>query len=132
MAVVGESVRRSDGRAKVTGEAQYAADLTLPGMLHVRLVLSPYAHARVVGVDRIDRERVTPAQQALPHHLDVLAHQFGVEDAVQGRGVGPAHHLVLPLGVGGVFERTHSRLGMGTAASQLMTGGGQVTQAELA
>lgn len=49
---IGARLKRPDGRPKVAGEARYAADLSLPGMLHVRLLLSPYAHARIVGVER--------------------------------------------------------------------------------
>ena len=33
---IGARLRRPDGPPKVTGEAQYAADLSLPGMLYVR------------------------------------------------------------------------------------------------
>ena len=39
--VVGESVVRNDGVGFVTGRAQYSADLTFPGMLHLRMVRSP-------------------------------------------------------------------------------------------
>lgn len=50
-AQVGHSTARIDGQDKVTGVAQYAADLHLPGMLHARLVVSPYAHARIKNID---------------------------------------------------------------------------------
>src|SRR4051794_17506212 len=49
---IGARLTRPDGPPKVSGEARYAADLSLLGMLHVRLLLSPYAHARIVGVER--------------------------------------------------------------------------------
>jgi len=48
---IGQSVRRVDGGEKVTGLTRYAADLALPGMVHVRLVLSPYAHAHITRID---------------------------------------------------------------------------------
>jgi CO/xanthine dehydrogenase Mo-binding subunit len=35
----------------VTGTSRYAADAELPGMLHARILRSPYAHARVLSVD---------------------------------------------------------------------------------
>jgi CO/xanthine dehydrogenase Mo-binding subunit len=50
-AVVGRSLPRVDGAEKVTGQARYAGDLRLPGLLHARLVLSPYANARIVGIE---------------------------------------------------------------------------------
>jgi CO/xanthine dehydrogenase Mo-binding subunit len=49
---IGTSWPRLDSREKVVGSTRYAADIPvpLPGLLHARLVLSPYAHARI---DRI-------------------------------------------------------------------------------
>src|ERR1051326_5721940 len=49
--LVGTSLPRLDGPDKVTGRARYAGDQLLPGMLYARLVLSPYAHARIVSID---------------------------------------------------------------------------------
>lgn len=40
---IGRSVRRKEGRAKVTGQARYVDDLSLPGMLHGVTVRSPIA-----------------------------------------------------------------------------------------
>ncbi|MBM4409594.1 MAG: hypothetical protein FJ038_13595 [Chloroflexi bacterium] len=52
--VIGVSRPRIDSREKVTGATEYAADLIVParGLLHARLVLSPYAHARIRSIDR--------------------------------------------------------------------------------
>ncbi|MGI9059329.1 MAG: hypothetical protein ACR2H5_12185 [Ktedonobacteraceae bacterium] len=49
--LVGTSLLRLDGPDKVTGRARYAGDQLLPGMLFARLVLSPFAHARIVNID---------------------------------------------------------------------------------
>ena len=43
--------RRVDGAAKVRGEPVYTADLAHPGMLYARVLRSPHAHARIVGID---------------------------------------------------------------------------------
>ena len=51
LSVVGESVARIDGQAKVMGKPIYAGDITLPGMLYGKVVRSPHAHALVEGVD---------------------------------------------------------------------------------
>ncbi len=48
---VGKSTRRQDGYDKLTGQTRYAGDITAPGLLHARLVLSPYGHARIVNID---------------------------------------------------------------------------------
>jgi CO/xanthine dehydrogenase Mo-binding subunit len=48
---VGKATRRQDGADKVLGRTRYAGDLPLVGLLHARLVHSPYAHARIVNID---------------------------------------------------------------------------------
>jgi CO/xanthine dehydrogenase Mo-binding subunit len=63
--VVGHNVERVDGLEKVTGAAQYVADIRLPGMLEGRILRSPYPHARVVRVD-------TSRAAALPGVLAVV------------------------------------------------------------
>jgi len=48
---VGKRTRRQDGYDKVIGRTRFAGDLSPVGLLHARLVLSPYAHARIVSID---------------------------------------------------------------------------------
>ncbi len=49
--VIGKRAPRVDAREKVTGEAKYAADFSLPDMLWCKLLRSPYPHARVLNID---------------------------------------------------------------------------------
>jgi xanthine dehydrogenase molybdenum-binding subunit len=49
--VVGQPVPRLESEAKATGRARYTADLSLPRMLHARLVRSQHPHANVLKVD---------------------------------------------------------------------------------
>src|SRR5436305_12784815 len=49
--MVGKRTRRQDGVDKVKGNTRYAGDISMPGLLHARLVLSPFAHARIVKID---------------------------------------------------------------------------------
>jgi CO/xanthine dehydrogenase Mo-binding subunit len=49
--VVGTRPIRPDGVPKVTGRAQYGADLVMPGMLYGRVLRSPHAHARILSID---------------------------------------------------------------------------------
>ena len=49
--VVGVARRRVDGRAKVTGQTRFADDLTLPRMLHCKLLRSKLPHALIRSVD---------------------------------------------------------------------------------
>ena len=48
---VGTRPIRPDGLEKVTGKAQFGADLMLPGMLFGKVVRSPHAHARILSID---------------------------------------------------------------------------------
>jgi 4-hydroxybenzoyl-CoA reductase subunit alpha len=50
-AVIGRPRRRVDGRAKVTGQTRFADDLTLPRMLHCKLLRASAPHARIVRID---------------------------------------------------------------------------------
>jgi len=48
---VGKRVPRLDAPAHVTGQTQFTADLTLPGMVWGALLRSPYPHARIMSLD---------------------------------------------------------------------------------
>jgi len=49
--VVGKSVIRKDALDKVLGKSQYSGDIKLPGMLHVKVLRSPVAHALLKHID---------------------------------------------------------------------------------
>jgi len=49
--LVGENYSTPELRAKVTGRSRYTEDFRVDGMLFTRLVLSPYAHARIKSID---------------------------------------------------------------------------------
>jgi CO/xanthine dehydrogenase Mo-binding subunit len=55
--VVGRSIPRVDGPAKVTGRAKYALDLTVPDMAHGSVVRADRAHARIAAIDAEEAER---------------------------------------------------------------------------
>ncbi|HUR86625.1 MAG TPA: molybdopterin cofactor-binding domain-containing protein [Solirubrobacteraceae bacterium] len=48
---VGQSIRRKEDPRLITGRATYVDDLELPGMLHVAVVRSPEAHAKILSID---------------------------------------------------------------------------------
>jgi CO/xanthine dehydrogenase Mo-binding subunit len=54
-----------DGPDKVTGAARYTFDVTLPAMLHAKVLRSPYPHARIVAID-------TSKAEALPGVIAVV------------------------------------------------------------
>ncbi|MGT2427962.1 xanthine dehydrogenase family protein molybdopterin-binding subunit [Cupriavidus basilensis] len=56
---VGTSTPQVTAREKVLGRAVYAGDIKQAGMLHAKVLRSPYPHARIVRID-------TSAARALP------------------------------------------------------------------
>jgi aerobic carbon-monoxide dehydrogenase large subunit len=49
--VVGQRVRRREDPRFLKGQGQYVDDLRLDGALHVNFVRSPWAHAKITGID---------------------------------------------------------------------------------
>jgi aerobic carbon-monoxide dehydrogenase large subunit len=62
---VGHSVKRKEDARFLRGKGQYFDDITLPGMLHMEILRSPYAHARLKSID-------TSAAAALPGVVAVV------------------------------------------------------------
>jgi xanthine dehydrogenase molybdenum-binding subunit len=56
---------RQDGYERVSGQAVYTRDISLPKMLYAKILTSPYAHARIASMD-------TGAAEALEGVRDVL------------------------------------------------------------
>jgi carbon-monoxide dehydrogenase large subunit len=48
---VGARVRRKEDPRLITGSSTYVGDIKLPGLLHCAILRSPYAHARINGID---------------------------------------------------------------------------------
>jgi CO/xanthine dehydrogenase Mo-binding subunit len=76
--VVGQSVPRVDGVAKVTGDAKYVADLQIPGMIEGKFLRSPYAHARIRSIDTQEAEALPGVVAVLTSKdLDDIGHFMG-------------------------------------------------------
>jgi CO/xanthine dehydrogenase Mo-binding subunit len=67
---LGTPVPQVNARAKVLGRAQYAGDLQLPGMLHGKVLRSPWPHARILRID-------ASAARALPGVKAVITGEDG-------------------------------------------------------
>ena len=74
--VVGKNVPRTDAIAKVTGAAQYVADLHLPGMLHAAVLRSPHPHARIVKID-VAAAAAVPGVKAVATGADTARRKWG-------------------------------------------------------
>src|SRR3954454_23978585 len=62
---LGQSVKRVEDERFVRGRGNYLDDITLLGMLHMSILRSPFAHARIVSID-------TSRAQALPGVVAVV------------------------------------------------------------
>jgi nicotinate dehydrogenase subunit B len=61
-AVCGKSLPRADFQDKVTGKAQFAGDIRLPGMLYGRVLRPPAHGAKLTGVDISGAEKIKDAR----------------------------------------------------------------------
>jgi nicotinate dehydrogenase large molybdopterin subunit len=62
---IGKNVRRIDAPSKVSGRLKYAGDMTMPGMLHVQVLRSPHAHARILSIDTSPAEAMTGVEAVI-------------------------------------------------------------------
>ncbi len=72
---VGTRPIRPDGIPKVTGRAQYGADLKLPGMIYGKVLRSPHAHARILSIDTSAAEKL-PGVKAVMTAADLPQQKF--------------------------------------------------------
>ncbi len=49
--VIGKKVERVDAFERLIGQAKYAADVYLPGMLYAKILRSPHPHAKILKID---------------------------------------------------------------------------------
>ena len=75
-AEIGRDRRRKEDERLITGRTRWTDNLTLPGMLHLAMVRSPFAHATITSIDK------SAAEQA-PNVVAVLTGA----DLGEGQGV---------------------------------------------
>src|SRR5215468_11749461 len=62
---IGESIKRKEDGRFLVGRGNYLDDVSLPGMLHMAILRSPHAHARIRSID-------TSAASAVPGVVAVV------------------------------------------------------------
>ena len=65
--VVRHDERKVDGVPLVTGRPKFVADIDLPDTLHVKILRSPYAHARIKRIDVSKAEAIPGVALVLTH-----------------------------------------------------------------
>ena len=86
--VVGTRPIRHDGNDKVTGRARYSADITLPRLLHGKILRSPHAHARIMSIDA-SRALALPGVEAVVTAADFSQPRGRIADLGEGAMANP-------------------------------------------
>ncbi|MCF7753884.1 molybdopterin-dependent oxidoreductase [Paenibacillus xylanexedens] len=69
---------RPDGAPKVTGQLQYLTDMTLPDMIHGRVLRSEYPHARILSIDTSEAEALEGVYAVLTSKDVPGLNRFGI------------------------------------------------------
>lgn len=72
---VGTALPNKESEQKAAGEILYIDDIKLPNMLHAKMLLSPYAHARVAAIDTSKAEAL-PGVKAIVHAFNTPKHIY--------------------------------------------------------
>ncbi|MBI5301108.1 MAG: molybdopterin-dependent oxidoreductase [Chloroflexi bacterium] len=77
MTKLGDSITRIDARAKVTGDAQYPGDISLPGQLWMKVLFARRPHARIKRLDTTNAQ-AAPGVVHVFTWRDVPVNEFGL------------------------------------------------------
>ena len=70
----------------IRGQARYTFDVTMDGLLHIRMLRSPHAHARILDIDTSQARAMPGVHAVLTHHdapltlFSTARHEFAVTD----------------------------------------------------
>lgn len=81
LTAIGRSTPRIDGPQRVTGRARFTQDISLPGMLHVRILRSPYPRARILKIDA-RRALALPGVRGVLHRFNAPKAAFRGEETI--------------------------------------------------
>jgi len=88
LSFVGKSITRMDAHGKVTGKTPFSGDLSMPGMLHMKILFAMHPHARVVGIDSREAFSI-PGVIAIFTAKDVPVNEYGLQKNDQPVLCGP-------------------------------------------
>ncbi|WP_420312325.1 molybdopterin-dependent oxidoreductase [Streptomyces sp. YS-B37] len=83
---VGRNLPAPAGPQVVTGTARYTFDIDVPGLLHMKLLRSPHAHARITAIDTTAALQVPGVHAVFTHydaperHFSTARHEHPTED----------------------------------------------------
>jgi CO/xanthine dehydrogenase Mo-binding subunit len=71
------TMTRQDSHERVSGQAVYTRDVSFPGMLHAKILTSPYAHAKIVSMDTSQAEAILGVRDILKYDDPAIAKDGG-------------------------------------------------------
>ena len=86
------TMSRQDAHDKASGQAAYTRDIYLPGMLYAKILTSPYAHAKIVGMDTSEAEALVGVRDILKFSTIPISRRI----AASGRILSSYSILTLP------------------------------------
>ena len=92
---VGSNLPAPAGPGVVTGRAAYTLDLAVPDLLHLKVLRSPHAHARILRIDAAAASRVSGVVRVLTHadapgrRFSTARHENPADDAADTRVLDP-------------------------------------------
>src|SRR5207245_7913475 len=89
--LIGTKVQRIDGPEKATGRTKYIFDINRLGMLHGRILRSPYAHAKIKSIDTSAAEKM-PGFKALYLQVKPGAEMYYAGDEILGIAADTEEH----------------------------------------
>ncbi|HAV78486.1 MAG TPA: aldehyde oxidase, partial [Anaerolineae bacterium] len=75
---IGKSIPRVDARGKVTGESPYSGDLSMKGMLHMKMLFAGRPHARIKWI-KTGKAEFAPGVMAVYTAKDIPVNEYGLQ-----------------------------------------------------
>ncbi len=93
------NMSRQDAHDRVSGQGLYTRDIYLPGMLHAKILTSPYAHAKIVNMDTSEAEALVGVRDILKCDDPDIAQERG-----SGTDTGAAYSLLALPGISDFYQ----------------------------
>ena len=90
---------RQDAHDRVSGQARYTRDISLPGMLYAKILTSPYAHAKIVSMNTSRAEALVGVRDILKYDDPDIAEERGV-----GADTGAAYSILALPGISDFYQ----------------------------
>ena len=109
--VIGTTPIRHDAMDKVTGQARYGADISMPGLLHGKILRSPHAHAKIRSIDAA-KALALPGVKAVVTAADLPVLSGRPVDVAEGSPLNPRFLSNNVLASGKVLYQGHAVAGV--------------------